>query len=93
MKIERFSVKACCGQTGTTFKLEKVLSANILALLSNKGYKEVSAFTKAGILYVESKEIIATGAFNTNILQIKCKVPGSCAIFINAIEEILINLE
>jgi hypothetical protein len=93
MRVERFATKACCGQMGTTFKLEKVLSTNILALLTNKGYKEIPAFTAANILYCESKEIIATGAFNNNILQIKCKVPGSCATFINAIEEILINAE
>jgi hypothetical protein len=93
MRVERFATKACCGQMGTTLKLEKTLSANILALLVSKGYKEVPAFTKANILYCESKEIIATGAFNNTILQVKCKIPGSCATFINALEEILINAE
>jgi hypothetical protein len=91
MKIERFAVKTCCGMMGVALKLSVVLSRDFLPLLVEKGFTEGKTLTKAGIFYVENKELIATGAFNSNILQIKCKV-SNCTSSINIFEQILVTM-
>lgn len=92
MKVERFAVRACCGTTSVAFKLGTVISMDFLPLLIGKGFTESRSFTKAGILYVENEVLIATGAFNSNILQIKCK-KQDCNSSINIIEELLTKME
>jgi hypothetical protein len=65
---------------------------DLMALLVNAGLTESKSFTKAGILYIENKDLIVTGAFNTNILQIKCK-NSDCTNTISIIEELLTAME
>lgn len=73
---------------GVAFRLGSVLSMDFLPLLISKGFTEGKSFSKAGILYVENEALIATGAFNTNVLQIKCK-NSNCNGAISALEELL----
>jgi hypothetical protein len=73
------------------FKLGAILTTDILVSLVNNGFTESKSFTKAGILYAENKEIIATGAFNTNILQITCK-SANCTGSINSLEQLLATM-
>lgn len=90
MKIERFAVQSCCGTASTALKLSGTLSKDFLPLLVDKGYTAPSHFTKAGILYVENEGLIATGAFGSNILQIKCRIArDKCSNYISAFEELL----
>jgi len=74
MKIEKFAVPACCGRITFIYKLDKGISKDFLASLIGIGFTELAHFTKSGILYVESPELIVTGPFGADRIQIKCRV-------------------
>lgn len=74
--------KACCGAGGgsTTLILDKPISRELLAVLVQDGtFMAVDYQTKAGILYVESKALVAQGAFGRNRLQVRCKLGSAKA--------------
>ena len=77
---------------GIALKLGSPLSATFLPLLKEAGFTEWPSFTKAGIFYVDNQELTATGAFGSNILQIKCK-PKNCIDSISIIEGLLAKME
>lgn len=90
MKIERFAVQQCCGTNAVALKLGSVISKNFLPLLVDKGYTAPSHYTAAGIFYVENEGIIASGAFGSNILNIKCRInKDNCQKYINSFEELI----
>lgn len=94
MKITRFAVQSCCGSASIALKLEVPLSKDFLPLLIENGYTAPSHFTKAGILYIENEGIIGTGAFGSDILQIKCRISkDNCYKYVNAFEELLSVME
>lgn len=91
MKIERFVTQACCGKSAITLKLDRPITRDFLTLFIGNGFSELANFTKAGILYIENDHIIATGAFGTDKLQIKCK-KADCQENLNDIEGLLQQL-
>lgn len=88
MKVERFSVQACCGKTSVTLKLSSQISKDFIPLLVGNGYNEVKQFTASGMLYVENMNLIVSGVFGADNLQVKCKVKD-CDKFINTFIELL----
>jgi len=92
MKVERHTIKSCCGNFSVLFKLDKPLSKDILAHLVNYGFKENSNFTKKGVLFLENEYLILNGVFGSNKLNIKCR-QENCADSINKIEEEIKKLE
>jgi hypothetical protein len=89
--IEKFRVQASCascGGTGAALKLSSPLSVNFLPFFRDAGFTEQPSFTKAGMFYVENQELIATGSFNTKILQLKCKYKD-CSDSISIVEGLL----
>jgi hypothetical protein len=73
MKLEKFSIQACCGKKSTIYKLDRPIDANLLAAFKSFGFTELSHFTAAGILYVDNLDFIVTGPIGSNRLQVKCK--------------------
>jgi hypothetical protein len=73
MKAERFDVKACCGKTSIIYKIDEPLSKKHLEALIRLGFKEHTHFTQAGILYADNLDLIVTGPFGSDKLQLKCK--------------------
>jgi len=92
MKVKRYDVAACCHKSGVTLKISSPISSNFIPLFVNSGFKEMKSFTASGILYVESINLIATGVFGADNLQIKCKVTA-CDPFISAFMTLLETLE
>lgn len=92
MKVERFSVQACCGNTSVAFKLDFSLSKDSLPYLVAAGFIEAKHFTASNMLYIENNSIILTGNFGTNIVHAKCKTKD-CAEILNNIEQLLTNME
>lgn len=72
MKVERFTIQACCGRTSLIFKTDQGLTKGHLDSLVKLGFKEAEHFTKAGILYVDNPDLIVTGPFGSDKLQVKC---------------------
>lgn len=92
MKFERFSVKSCCGSSSISYKLYSTLHKDYLALFIENGFTEAKHFTESNILYIESANIIATGVFGSDKLQVKCKIK-ECEKYIENFEKILLLLE
>jgi len=93
MKVERIVVKAHCKacQGATVFKLDAPLSKNLLPLFIDNGFTETTHFTKSGLLYIENNDLIATGAFGSDQITVKCK-KTNCQDFINDFEDLLTKI-
>lgn len=92
MKIEKHTIKSCCGNSSVLFKLDKPISKDILLYLVNYGFKENTNFTKNGVLFVENEYLILNGVFGSDKLNIKCR-QKDCSDLINKIEEEFKKLE
>ncbi len=88
MKIERFTVQACCGKKSTIYKIDRPIDASLLASLVSLGFTELAHFTAAGILYADNLDFIVTGPLGSNRLQVKCK-RSECDQKLNKLEELL----
>ncbi len=91
MKAERFTIQACCGKTSIIFKTDQPISREHLNKLVSLGFRETEHFTKAGILYADNLDLIVTGPFGSDRLQVKCKVTD-CSQKINDFEVLLAQL-
>jgi len=94
MKFEKTSLKSCCGSKfeSIAYKLKGTLNKDYLALFIAAGFNEVNHFTKISIFYVENENLIATGAFGSDHIQLKCK-KTDCKENIFSFETIINNLE
>ena len=63
MKIEKFSVKTCCGYPSILFKLNGTISKSLMENFKNSGYSESPMLTKSGIMYVDNADLICSGPF------------------------------
>lgn len=91
MKVERFSIKACCGRSTIIFKTDQPITANFLANLVKLGFYEHTHFTKVGIIYVDNSDFILTGPLGSDRLQVKCKFVD-CDQKLNDLEGLLLQL-
>lgn len=91
MKAERYDIKACCGKTSIIFKIDQPLSKIHLAQLVSLGFTEFPHFTTAGILYADNSDLIVTGPFGSDRLQVKCK-KSDCSQKVNDFEGLLAQL-
>lgn len=91
MKVERFTVQACCGKTSIIFKTDQPLGNKHLAALVSAGFNEQIHFTKAGIIYVDNLDFTITGPIGSDRLQVKCKL-ADCSQKLNDLEVLLQQL-
>lgn len=88
MKVQRTETKACCGATAIAFKTDKATSIDLISFLKQNSFKELEHFTKAGIMYVESSDLIVTSTIGSTSMTIKCR-SKNCETAINELEDIL----
>ena len=93
MKVERYTVKACCGGKSIIFKTDEPLTAQFLEFLKTNGFREAVQFTKAGIIYADNPDLIVTGPIGSNRLQVKCRLLNEveCNQKLNDFEEFLLK--
>lgn len=91
MKVDRYLTAACCKKTSVTLRLGNQVSKSIIDLFVNHGFTEIKQFTNSGMIYIESANLIATGVFGSDNLQIKCKVKD-CEPFIDNFINLLSSL-
>jgi hypothetical protein len=91
MKVERFTVKSCCGAKSIIFKTDSPIDKKLLETLVSLGFKELAHFTAVGILYADNLDFIVTGPFGSNRLQVKCK-KKDCDQKLNDFERLLQQL-
>lgn len=92
MKIERYTIQACCGKKSIIFKTDQPLTKIVLDKLVTLGFTEATHFTKAGILYADNLDFIVTGPLGSDRLQVKCK-KADCDQKLNDFEVLLQSLE
>lgn len=88
MKVEKFTIQACCGGKSIIFRIGEPLTTKHLEIFKSFGYKEAEHFTKAGILYADNSDFIVMGPFGSDRLQVKCK-KADCDQKLNDFEEFL----
>ena len=91
MKVEKFTVQACCGKTTTIFKTDQAITKEFLTKLISVGFNEATHFTQAGILYADNMDFIVTGPFGSDRLQVKCK-KANCDQKLNDFEVLMLQL-
>lgn len=91
MKTNRHTIQGCCGTTTLILKTDRPINTNDIAGLVALGFTEATAFTKAGILYVDNLDLIVSGTLGSDRLQVKCKV-GDCSTKLNDFEVLLQQL-
>lgn len=92
MKIEKYTIQACCGRTSIIFKTDQPLDTRHILEFIKIGYIEHKHFTKAGILYVDNSDFILTGPLGSDRLQVKCKMLNCDSKLID-LEQMLLKLE
>ena len=92
MKVERITVRACCGKTSLVFKLDRHIDANLLTFFTNNGFTENTHLTKSGILYVDNLDFTLSGALGANKLQAQCKIKD-CTAKLDELEALLLQVE
>lgn len=92
MKVERFTVQACCGKTTIIFKTDQPLQQKHLDALVRLGFTEQKHFTQAGVIYVDNLDFIMTGPIGSDRLQVKCKL-ADCGQKMNDLEVLLQQLD
>ena len=90
-KIEKITIKACCGKTQVIFKIGKPITQSFLESLKSNGFTEAPHFTKVGILYADNLDLTVTGPFGSDRLQAHCK-KSDCDQILNNFEELLLKL-
>jgi hypothetical protein len=88
MKTDKHTVKACCGNLSTLLKIDRVIDESLLNYIISLGYEENKSFTRAGIVYLTSTDIIITGTIGSNKLNLKCK-NNKCEAAVQSLEELL----
>ena len=91
MKLERFVVQGCCNKKQIVFKLDKPVDQTLVELLKSNGFTEQTQFTKAGLLYADNPDLIVTGPFGNNRLNVKCK-KQDCEQILNDFEALLVRM-
>lgn len=90
MKVERFTIQACCGRTAILLKTDCPLNKTHLETLKGWGWIESSHFTQAGILYVDNPDFNMSGPFGADRLTVKCKHKhAECIQKLNDLEVLL----
>jgi hypothetical protein len=91
MKVERFTVQACCGTKSLIFKTNRPIVKSDIEGLVKLGFVESANFTKAGVMYLTNETLIVSGPIGSDRLQVKCKF-GDCTTKVNDFEVLLQQL-
>lgn len=89
---EKFVTKGCCGRVTISFKIKEKVSTKLISFLKENGFKEHEHFTKSGMLYMETKDIIISGQIGNSSLHVKCRL-SNCDSQVNDLELYLSKYE
>jgi hypothetical protein len=90
MKVEKFLIQACCNKKQIVFKIDRPLDKTVLEVLKSNGFTEAAHFTKAGMLYADNSDLIVSGPFGGDRINVKCKKPD-CDQYLNNFEALLVR--
>ena len=91
MQIKRYSASSCCGRKSTILEINKQVNVSFVSFFSQHGFVASDHFTKSGMLFIESNELIVNSSFGSNKLNVKCKTQD-CDNNISKFEALLNSL-
>lgn len=86
----RTITNSCCNSVSYLFETELPILKSQLSFFKDSGYMAPHHFTTSGIFYVQKQALIATGAFGTTRISVRCSGP-TCASKLDEFEKILEN--
>lgn len=72
MAIIRHKVQSCCGHNSYVFECNRPVKRQHIEKFRKAGYLAPQNFVTSGVFYVAMKNLIATTAFGSSRVQIKC---------------------
>lgn len=90
MKVEKIVVQACCGKKQIVFKLDRPVTQALLDVLKSNGFTDLPHFTQAGMLYADNPDLIVSGPFGADRINVKCK-KTDCDQILNNFEALLLR--
>jgi len=91
VKVEKSTIKGCCGKNSIIFKIDKPITRTLLDSLVKIGFHEHTQFSKVGMMYIDNVDFIITGQMGSDKMQIKCKYID-CDHRISNLENTLLSL-
>jgi hypothetical protein len=89
MSIVKHEVESCCGNKALSFVLDKCILQSHIPQFLAAGFIAPQHFIKAGIFYVDKSPIIASGAFNSKSINVRCSQGRNCNQAIEDFEKLL----
>jgi len=90
IKISKKELQACCGKKQIIWKLNIPIKKDYLSILQQAGFHYVKTYFDAGMMYIEDKNLIATGIFGLNEITVKCKTK-ECTDSATKLEQIILT--
>ena len=91
MKVERIVIQACCNKKQIVLRIDKPLDQSITDVLKSNGFTINPAFTQAGMLYADNLDLIVTGPFGGNKINVRC-LKKDCETILDIFEDLLVRM-
>lgn len=88
--VERRETEACCGLKQISLRFKASVHKEHMSLFEDAGFSLLSQYVKAGILFIEDKNLSANCPFGQNEIFIKCKTKD-CKSSVELIEKIILT--
>lgn len=76
MGVIRHKVQSCCGHNSYVFETNKPVKKSHIDKFKAAGYLCPQNFIISGVFYVAIKNLIATTAYGSTRIQVKCSGPN-----------------
>jgi hypothetical protein len=86
--IKRHHVKSCCGSKGYIFETSKPIRREHVSVFKEAGYLTPPHYNKVGVFYAEHKGLVATAAFGSTRIQVRCS-SGRCSQLMDSLANLL----
>lgn len=88
MAVTKHISKSCCGSQTYILETSKPIRKSHMHFFCDAGYVAPENFLQAGVFYVQKGSMIATTAFGTTRINIRCN-GSSCVQLIAEFEQLL----
>lgn len=76
MSIKRHIVRSCCGSKAFIFEANKPIRKNQIYIFERHNYTLPSNFKVAGVFYARRGNLVATSAYGSNRINVRCSGKG-----------------
>jgi len=92
MALVKTEVQSCCGNLQMQLTLDECIEQRHIPQFIAAGFIAPPHFIKAGIFYIDKAPIIASGAYNSKTINIRCSQGRNCKQALEDFENLLNNI-